>query len=732
MLFCTLSLFCQNEEYLKNQSPYFHVKTGGIDLDHFPLLSSSADVQIAGPIADVSINQIYKNDCDTPIEALYVFPASTRAAVYEMTMYVGGRIIKAEIQEKNKAKKTYEKAKKEGKRASLLEQHRPNVFQMNVANILPGDEVRVELKYNEFLVPENRMYSFIYPTVVGPRFADKAHANQDSKFVSNPYGKEGEDPSYDFDIRLSLNAGMPIEKSFCKSHKVNINYKNATSAEVSLKQSEKHGGNRDFIFDFSLSGDQIAEGTFLYDHGDEKFFLTMVQPPSNISEVEIPAREYIFVMDVSGSMRGFPISVSKNLMKDLVANLRPTDKFNIMLFAGGSQLMSQISIAATQLNLMKAFNFIDSPQGGGSTRLLPALQKAIDLPTAEEINSRSIVVITDGYVHVERETFKLISQNLNKSNLFAFGIGSSVNRHLIEGMAHSGRGEAFVVTDQQYAKKEATKFRKYIQTPLLTNINVQYSGFDTYDVIPFSFPDLLAERPLFIFGKYKGRAKGSIKITGSQGNKKYSNDIRIHENLVNGQNSPIRYLWAREKIRWLNDLNGLSTSTDDVKELTQLGLDYNLLTKYTSFVAVDQVSIKDLASQSGQAQKANRVKQVLPMPQGVSNHAIGFSLKVDGVSKYNDSSSKKCFVFITGQADASFKTRLKRLIENLVEFTDEERRMLSGNTITIVFDPIKKHWKILDNRGKLGQGFAKDFEKILNSVNKKNRAVNVKINLLWV
>lgn len=742
LLCCGLSLFSQrvqneNTHLDKTLSPYFHIETEGIDLDHFPLLSTKADVNITGPIADVTVTQVYKNDGNETIEAIYVFPASTRAAVYEMTMTVGERIIKADIQEKKQARKTYEKAKSEGKRASLLEQHRPNVFQMNVANILPGDEIKVEMKYNEFIIPENKIYSFVYPTVVGPRFGGP-NADETAKFIKNPYTSEGTKPSYHFDINVALNAGMPIKESISPTHKVDINYTSKTTADIQLQKSESDGGNRDFIFTYSMSGNQIAEGTFLFDDGKEKFFLTTLEPPATTRTSEIPPREYIFVMDVSGSMRGFPIDVSKNLMKDLIGNLRPSDKFNIMLFAGGSQMMSRLSIAATQKNLKEAFQFIDTPQGGGGTRLLPALEKALDLKQDEEVYSRSIVVVTDGYVSVERAAFKLIANNLDKSNLFAFGIGSSVNRHLIEGMAHAGRGEAFIVTDKSQSQKTAKRFRKYIETPVLTNIDVSFDGFDTYDIIPFSFPDLLAERPLYVFGKYKGKAKGNINIKGKQGNKDYSKSIPVSNALVSNDNSPIKYLWAREKIRWLDDLNTMSTSKDDVEEITALGIQYNLLTKYTSFVAVDESPVmQDFARANGKPHsgKSHTVKQVLPLPAGVSNHAVGFELKVEGVVKEGEALlEEQLFVHISGLANEQFKTILQKTLQTRVNFTDDEQKMLSGNTLEILFDEQSKQWIIKDAKNKINTEFISQLTDLLKTIcsSKEPKSMHIKINLLWV
>lgn len=723
----SLSLFAQSENNV--QSPYFHITTEGIKASQFPLLSSAAEVNITGPIADVKVIQKYKNNGEVPIEAVYVFPASTRAAVYEMKMYVGQRVIEAEIQEKNKARSNYEKAKKEGKRASLLEQHRPNVFQMNVANLMPGEEIRVEMKYNEFLIPTDKIYQFVYPTVVGPRFADKKHFDKNSQWVAQPYTKQGASPSYTFDVDVLLNAGMEIQKAECVSHHVDMSFSSKEELKLKLKPHHKNKGERDFVFEYSLAGDEINQGTFLYSHGDENFFLTMIQPPAKFNNAEIPNREYVFVVDVSGSMRGFPLDISKDLMQKLVSSLKPTDKFNILLFAGGSKLWSPQSKEANQKNLTEAFSFLNNINGGGSTQLLPALRRALDLPSEEDAYSRSIVVITDGYVHVEREAMKLIAENLHKSNLFAFGIGSSVNRHLIEGMAHAGAGEPFVITDKNQSEEKVQKFKKYIEHPLLTDIDVRFSDFDAYDVIPFSFPDLMAERPLYIFGKYRGSAVGDILIYGKQGDKDYCEIISTKLTDRSAKNSPIRYLWAREKIRFLDDLNAMSTSEKDVEEITALGLKYDLLTKYTSFVAIDQ----EVVNGEAKRKKLRKVNQPLPLPHGVSNHAVGFELKeemeFDVDAKLDD---EDIFVQVTLMSDVGLASQITNTLSSKISYQLYEKRMLDGNTLNVSFDAKNGTWSITDDKRRIDEKLKMELQNLLARICGVENSVAFKIQMLWI
>ena len=601
----------------KTLSPYFFVVSEEEGTDYLPLKETSAIVDIAGVIADVKVRQVYKNEGTSPIEAIYIFPASTRAAVHGMTMTIGERVVTAKIEERVLAKQKYVKAKKEGKSASLLEQQRPNVFQMNVANIMPGDEIKVELFYSENIIPTDGLYKFVYPTVVGPRYsnlkAGTAPASED--WVANPYLQEGEKATYNFDLKVNISTGIPINEIASTSHKVDIAYLDASRAEVSLRDTEKSGGNRDYILKYSLMGRQIESGLLLYEGENENFFLLNMEPPERITSAQILPREYIYIVDVSGSMNGFPLNVTKKLMKDLAGNLRPTDKFNILLFAGGSELLSDSSLPATVENIEKAFTMLDRQRGNGSTQLLPALKRALNLPR-DESYARTIVVVTDGYVRIEAEAFDLIRKNLNKANLFAFGIGSSVNRHLIEGMARAGFGEPFIVTKHSEAPIMAEKLRNYILTPVLSHINIDFDGFDAYQIEPESVPDLLAKRPLTIFGKWKGKAKGNIIIRGSQGDVAYEKKINVGNTPPQSSNSALKYLWARHRIQTLGDYELLRGNDERKREITSLGLTYNLLTKFTSFIAVDEV----VRNNSG---KVKSVKQPLPLPQGVSNLAVG-------------------------------------------------------------------------------------------------------------
>ena len=613
-----------NAPRLKTESPYFFVKSNDLAIDQLPLKSTKVDVRISGVIADVTVTQHYKNAGTRAIEAKYVFPSSTRAAVHGMSVRLGDRLVTANIREKRQAVIEYDAAKKEGKTAALLEQHLPNVFQMNVANILPGDDVKVELHYTELLVPAAGNYQFVFPTVVGPRYNSMQSSQAQAAWVGQPVLPAGVASPAAFDIHVALNSPIGIKEMHSSSHDITTTKEDSGTSMVSLKNTHIANNNRDFILNYRLAGDGIESGVMLYKGtGDssENFFLAMVEPPKAVAVTAISPRDYIFVVDISGSMHGFPLETAKTLLRELIGNLRPSDTFNVLLFSGSNRFLSPHSVPATRANIDQAIRTIQEMGGGGSTELIPALKRVYAEPKAADV-SRSVVVVTDGFVTVEREAFELVRKNLSQANVFSFGIGSSVNRHLMEGLARAGMGEPFIITQPSEAAEQAARFRKMIDAPVLTSVKARFEGLDVYDVEPQHLPDVLGERPVILFGKWRGEAKGQLVIEGQTANGRFSQTLPIALAAdgaapANNNTAALRHLWARHRIASLSDQESLEGGDAFSKRITELGLSYSLLTQYTSFIAVDQVARNPVP------QDSTAVNQPSPLPQGVGNLAVG-------------------------------------------------------------------------------------------------------------
>ena len=605
---------------LKTESPYFFVKSGDPSVDPLPLKGTEVTVKISGVIADVTVTQTYRNEGQRAIEAKYVFPGSTRAAVNGLNVRLGDRLVTAQIREKQQAQIEYDTAKKEGKTAALLEQHLPNVFQMNVANILPGDDVKVELRYTELLVPQSGNYAFVFPTVVGPRYNSPQSENAQARWVAQPTLREGAAPAASFKLKASIDTPMGLKEVRSATHAIDVTKNDEDRhADVVLMADGRPADNRDFVLDYRLAGERIESGLMLYKGRSENFFLAMIEPPKAVPASAISPRDYIFVVDISGSMHGFPLDTAKTVLERLIGGLRPSDTFNVLLFSGSNKMLSPQSVPATRANIERALSTIQNYAGSGSTELIPALRRVYAEPKEENV-SRTVVLVTDGYVTVEREAFELVRKNLSKANVFAFGIGSSVNRSLMEGIARAGMGEPFIITDPRQAPEQAARFRRMVESPVLTSVKLSFGGLDVYDVEPQALPDVLGERPVIVFGKWRpdadGKARGRVIVEGRGADGPYRQELRIDPRMRQ-DTAALRTLWARHRIESLSDQETLDGSGDHKARITELGLKYSLLTQYTSFIAVDQV-VRNLATQNNA-----EVTQPVPLPQGVSELALG-------------------------------------------------------------------------------------------------------------
>jgi Ca-activated chloride channel homolog len=600
------------------EGPYFHIASDDPSLDRLPLKSTRVEARIAGTVADVRVTQIYRNEGSRTIEARYVFPGSTQSAVHGMTVRIGDRVLAANIREKQRARMEYEAAKTQGRTAALLDQHRPNVFQMSVAHILPGDEVQVELRYTELLLPTDGRYRFVYPTVVGPRYHRAESAGGPSSFPATPHLFEGQRSTSAFDLQVRFASPLPVQELVSPSHRIEVQGEASAQAELALADDGEATNNRDFILEYRLAGNTTTGGLTLFKgaQGQENFFLALVEPPAAISTTQINPREYIFVVDISGSMHGFPLDTAKALLRELIGGLRPNDSFNVMLFAGSNRMLSASPVPATRPNIERAIATIEKMRGGGSTEIVPALERIAALPKNGDV-SRSVIVVTDGYVTVEDRVFQIVRSNLGHTNVFAFGIGSSVNRHLIEGIARAGQGEPFIVTKPAMAAAQAARLRKMIDSPVLTQLHARFDGLEVYDVEPAqldALPDVLGGRPVALIGKWRGEARGQLVLNGRSASGDWQQVLPVPP--VDADAQALRQLWARRRIQQLGDDEALRGGNAQREAITRLGLDYSLLTHYTSFVAVDDV-VRAADTPS------TPVNQPLPLPQGVSNAAVG-------------------------------------------------------------------------------------------------------------
>lgn len=481
----------------------------------------------------------------------------------------------------------------------------------------------MSLRYTELLVPREGRYEFVYPTVVGPRYNSPRGEAAGERWVAQPTLRAGVASTAAFALRVALDTPLPARDVASPSHALEVIEHGPRRMEVALKDEPgRPAANRDFVLRYGLGGEGVASGLLLQRDeggngkgGEGGHFIAVVEPPKAVAPAAVVPREYVFVVDISGSMHGFPLDTAKVLMQRLLADLRPSDRFNVMLFSGSARMLAAAPVTATQANVAAAVRLRETG-GGGGTEIVPALEQVAALPKADDV-SRTVVVVTDGYVAVEKRVFQLVRRELGRSNVFAFGIGASVNRHLIEGIARAGQGEAFVVTRPEQAAGEAERFRRMIDSPVLTQVSARFEGgLQALDVAPAHLPDVLGGRPVVLTGRWSGRPEGALVVEGRNAD----GPQRMVVDLAQAQareGAALRLLWARERIAALADEEAIAGGQPHKAAITALGLQHGLLTAYTSFIAVDRVV------RNPNPALARAVQQPLPLPEGVSELAVG-------------------------------------------------------------------------------------------------------------
>lgn len=602
------------------QGSLFAQGKGGKQLGACPLKTTAVNVDISGFVARVRVVQDFQNSFTEPIEAVYTFPLSQNGAVDEMTMTIGTRTIHGKVLKREEAKKVYETAKSEGKTASLLDQERPNIFTQSVANIMPGESVKIEISYVETLNYEDGSYEFAFPMVVGPRYIPRSVT--DKAKITPPIAATR--AGHDISINVNLNAGVPVEEIRSTSHDIDQSSYSPNVSKVGLR-NEKTIPNKDFILKYDVSGKRIEDAVIAH-HGERGGFFTLVlQPPDKIASEDRTPKEIVFVLDTSGSMSGFPIEKAKEAMKLSLDGLYPDDTFNLITFAGDTNVLFDEPVPATQANLERAQAFLDTRHGGGGTEMMKAIKAALD-PTDSKTHLRIVCFMTDGYVGNENEIVAEIQRH-PQARVFSFGIGSSVNRFLLDKMAEAGKGEVEYVALNDDGSKAAKKFYERVRSPLLTDLSIDWNGLPVADVYPSKLTDLFSAKPVVVNGRFTRGAKGTIKLRGKVAGQSYERDITVNLPESEMANDSLASLWARKRIGELsNDAINSKDAASINKQITDLGLEFRLLTQFTSFVAVEE----RVVNQNGNPTK---VEVPIEIPEGVDiNMAVSEAQEVVTVS----------------------------------------------------------------------------------------------------
>lgn len=607
-----------------------------------PLKHTAVKAEISGFLTRVTVTQEFANPFKEKIEAVYTFPLPQNSAVDDMTMLVGDRTVRGRILRREQAQAVYEAAKTGGQVASLLDQERANIFTQSVANIMPGEKIKIILSYVETLKYEDGSYEFVFPMVVGPRYVPGSPTGSQGKGFSSDTDRvpdasritprpapEGMRAGHDISIDVSLNAGVNIDAIDSKSHEVEIDRPLGQRAHVQLKDRATIP-NKDFILKYDVAGRKI-EDAILTNRSDRGGFFTMIlQPPDRIVPADVTPKELVFVLDTSGSMSGFPIEKAKESMKLAMDGLYPHDTFNLITFAGDTHVLFEQPVPATKENLAKAQRFLETREGSGGTEMMKAIKMALD-PSDAQGHIRIVCFMTDAYVGNENEILSEIQKHPN-ARVFAFGIGNSVNRFLLDKMAEQGRGEVEYVALNDDGSAAAKRFHERVRNPLLTDISIEWNGLPVTDVYPQRIPDLFGAKPVILSGRYTAGGQGTIRLKGKMGGQDFVREIAVDLPESQPANSVLATLWARTRIDDLmsQDYQGAQRGTmkGDVQEtITQLGLDHRLMTQFTSFVAVEEMVVTD-------GGKPRRIDVPIEMPEGVSRVGVFGDKKTEQFSNF--------------------------------------------------------------------------------------------------
>lgn len=605
-----------------------------------PLKHTDVKAEVSGFLARVTVTQEFHNPNPDKIEAVYTFPLPQNAAVDDMTMLVGDRTVRGKIKKREEAQAIFDAARNAGYTASLLDQERPNIFTQSVTNIAPGQEVKIVISYVETLKYEDGKYKFVFPMVVGPRYVpgqpiskqaggfspDTTQVPDASRITPNVVPR-GMRAGHDISLDVTLDAGVPLQEVRSTSHEIEIKKPNdparSTNAANIVLKKQNVIPNKDFILEYDVAGGRIEDA--MLTHRDERggFFTLMLQPPDRVTPKDVTPKELVFVLDTSGSMEGFPIEKAKETMKLALDGLYPGDTFNLITFAGDTYVLFPEPVPATAENLRKAQQFLESRQGGGGTEMMKAIRTALD-PSDRQNHLRIVCFMTDGYVGNDMEIVSEIQKHQN-ARVFSFGIGGSVNRFLLDKMSEAGRGEVEYVALNDDGSAAARRFHERVRNPLMTDIDIDWGGLPVTDVYPKRIPDLFSAKPVIVHGRFTGSATGTIKLKGKMGGREANIQAVARTLNVTFPDSEPRHdvlatLWARTKIDDLmqQDFAGIQQggAKPEVKEaITQLGLDYRLMTQFTSFVAVEEMTVTDGGT-------PRRIDVPVEMPEGVSHKGV--------------------------------------------------------------------------------------------------------------
>jgi len=620
-----------------------------------PLKHTDVQAEVSGFIARVTVTQTFYNPLGENIEAVYVFPLPHKAAVDDMTMVIGGRRIVGQIKRRGLARAMYELALQLGATAALLEQERPNIFTQSVGNIKPFQEVEIEISYVDVLEYDMGVYEFHFPMVVGPRYIpggatsaippvpdelkgkvgelDRSRVVEgkaeptgtgwapdtsrvpDASRITPPVLKPGQRNGHDISLSLWLDAGVPIQDLQSPNHEAEILRHGSSQASVNIVPADSIP-NKDFVLKYAVMGMEPEMAVLAHtDDAGQGYFMLMIQPQDDERLRETPPRELSFLVDVSGSMRGQPTAKVIEAMEGLLKLANPEDTVQVITFAGQSHKLFDAAVPCTPENIKQALNFTGGLKGSGGTEMLKGIKMAINDPLDPE-RVRIVIMLTDGKIGNEAEIIEEVGRRCgDQIRFWCIGIGQSPNRFLVDGVAKQGGGMGKVLGLNEDAMPLVQEVMFRIHRAQLAKIDIHWGNLDVFETYPARIPELWIGRPVILFGRYEGGGASDIMISGTAEGKPVSWPVFVTLPYREERHDVLAKVWARNKIEELMHQTYYAGSPEVEEAVTEIALEYRLMSQYTSFVAVDA---EELDMTAEPAMPPRRMLVPVPIPEGTS------------------------------------------------------------------------------------------------------------------
>lgn len=600
----------------------------------FILKETTVTADVSAVLARVRVRQTFENPYSNRLEANYVFPLPENAAVDRYSFQIDGRVIRGVVKKREEARQIYQQARDRGQTAALLEQERANIFSQSVANIPANGTVIVDIEYVQPIEIDDDNYVFRFPMVVGPRFNPGGSAQmpntgngkthdtvevRDASRITPEAMPAGMRNGNDVTITVNIEGGMPIHDVTGLTHSINVQKHSKTSMQVSL-QNQSTVADKDFVLAYRLSGDHtvLASLTHRSPRNDSScqdgYFTLVLQPKWKIEEAEFAPREVILLLDTSGSMNGPSISQMRIFADRILAELHSQDTLRVASFSNSVHEFKPSPVGATHDNVAAARQFVRGLHASGGTNLLPALRTVLQDHADESTGSRYLFLLTDALVGNDNSILGYLNNSeVSDVRIFPVCFGAAPNHYLTSRAAEIGRGFSMQVTNQDNSVELATRFNQKTSAPYMTDVVIDWGSLNVRDVIPNRIPDLYAGKPLVVTGRFDQPGSSNIQLSGNVQAQpvQLSMVLDLPEN--ESKHDALGTLWARQRIRGIWNANVGCETPQSIAEITRLGIEHQLMTQYTSFVAVEEAQPEHLAGNL--QQQSVRVQR----PEGMGN-----------------------------------------------------------------------------------------------------------------